>query len=216
MADDLVTVAEAQDYLDLAGSKKDKTLVAVIRRWSAIIERHLDRTDALIIDTDVTEWHPKEPGQIIGSELHLIDWPVQSVTSVHEDPELVYGADTLLTEGIAGDYIIESSNGHGKLIRIDNKFPTHWDNNYRAIQVIYKGAYADIASVPQDIKDIVLRGVGLEYRELIRQQQGVSSMSDATGNVTRFFHARLTDDMKRELGNYRRVEYSVRTGTRAV
>ena len=210
---DLVTLSEAADYLDVTGEKKNKTLVAVIKRWSAIMEKFLDRT--LIVTVDVTEYHPQKPFQWLGSELLLTDWPIQSVTTVHEDSELDYGATKLLTAGIAGDYIIDSSSGHGKLIRIDNEFPTFWDNNYRAVKVVYKGGYADVASVPQDIKDYVLQGVGLEYRELIRQQQGVSSMADATGNVTRFFHAKLTDDMRRGLADYRRVEHRLRTGTRA-
>lgn len=211
----IVTTAEASDHVQAAGSGDEDIIGQIVKRWSTAIEAYLERT-LIIPSSDYVEYHPQRYGQYLGTEIYLLDWPPFSITSVHEDPQQSYGASSLLVEGT--DYIVDSGRSGddwAKLIRINGGFPQTWDNTYRAVKVAYMGGYENVSSIPEDIKDIVLRGIALSYREVVNKMQGVSTRSDSTGNVTRFFHARLTDDMKRDLYKYRNDRHAMPTGTRA-
>ena len=208
----LLTLDVAKQHVGAQGAGDDSKIDEIIERWSAIVESYLDRR-LIIPATDYIEFHPQRIDQYIGSELQLLDWPVYSITTIHEDAQQVYGAPSLLVAGT--DYRVHSSDDEARVVRLSGGSPTAWDSTYRSVRVAYKGGYASAGAVPEDIQDVVLRGIGLSYAEVVNKLHGVSSKADASGNLTRFFHARLTDDMKRELRKYRNELYAMPTGTRA-
>ncbi len=77
----------------------------------------------------------------------------------------------------------------------------------RPIRLTYTAGYTNTAAVPARIKTQAKRYAALLWRERERGSQGVSSMSDALGNFTRFGAARITPEMAEALYDERRIEF---------
>ena len=139
------------DVSDAEAAKVD-LLNLLINRATAAIESWLDR---LIVSrgTNLTEFHTMGRLRRPVADLFTLEWPIISVTSIHEDDSRAYAAADLLVANT--DYIV--NNLAGKIIRIagSDQPSTTWGTSFREYQVIYDAGYATVASVPDD-----LRGVG--------------------------------------------------------
>lgn len=203
----LVTLAEVKQYLNLPASadSKNEALEAMANRASDIVSQYLDRT--LVNTASITEYHTMRTpaGHYLDTaELNTRQWPIVTVTSVHEDTNYphVYGSSELLT--VDTDYTV--SKPTGRIYRTTSGTPRAWASGFRCIKVIYTAGYTQ-AAVPDRIKAVVLRLCSLMWGESERSAFGVQSQSDQLGNFTRFSSARLTDDMKDELAADRRNRF---------
>lgn len=205
-ANALVTVEELKDYLSpgTGGVSHDDRVGLVIGRACALIEQEVGRD--LVSRGSITEYHTV---WALDSEIRLSQWPTISVTTVHEDPDRTYGADTLLV--VNTDYII--SKPLGKLIRISEAggCPIEWDASWRAVKVVHAGGYATTTGtptgaleVPPDLKEVALKVCAKLWSEAMRQQWGISGASDAAGNWTRFESGAISKDIREQLSPYRR------------
>lgn len=194
----LVSLTELKDHLGISGAGKDIALEDVINRVTDEIEQYLDRQ--IVTRGSLTEYHTFSEDTC---ELRTLERPLTAVTTVHEDTSLprTYAAATLLVSGT--DYhavnpagVIRRINGAGLL--------RSWATGYRAIKVVYTAGYASTATVPARIKAIALRYAALIWDEQKRQAFGVSGVSDALGNYTRFASAQLNDEMRSALAAERR------------
>lgn len=195
----LVSVAELKEEVQIQGAGKDLALESIINRVSDEIEAYC-RGRQIVTRGASTEFHTISRPD---SELLTLDWPIISVTSVHEDTvwPRTYGESFLLTP----DTEYEVVKPAGLIRRLDTGFgPTSWATGHRAVRVICTAGYADTAAVPAHIKAVALRYAALIWAEMERDQHGVSGASDTLGNYTRFAPAKLTDDMKRSLAADRR------------
>ena len=208
-ASDLITTAELKEYLAIAGTGQDTALGGVITRETAAIETYLDRD--LVTRGAITEYHlgafSHAEGVELGHDIYLRQWPIITVTSVHEGSR-TYDATTLLA---VTDYVANLAGGRLTRVAGATGDPEVWTSAYRGIRVVYTAGYATTSVVPSAIKDICLRLCALEWAEIERKQHGVSSMSDGLGGVTRYSAARLTPDMKDALAPYARREF-IQTG----
>lgn len=138
--------------------------------------------------------------------LYTTDWPIQNVYEVNEDYTRAFASPTVLVADT--DYLLNARDG--ELRRLSGSYEGYWLKGLRSVRLIHSAGYAGLAAVPQDIADFTLRLAALTYREIVRQQQGITSQSDVTGNVTvisRFASSSLTEAMCEELAEHRMVRY---------
>jgi hypothetical protein len=201
-ANDLISFAEAQDWIDAGSLHKKRDLVeSIIWGASQVIEDYLGRN--LVTRGAITEYHWLKSAEW---ELYLSQFPTITVTSVHEDSSRGYGASYLLTADT--DYVVDSATG--RLIRTSSATSgtTSWMTGFEAVKVVYTAGYATTASIPAAIKDVCKRHVREIYSEVTRKLGGISDVSDAMGTIKRYGPPMLTSGMRRDLFKYRQLEFS--------
>lgn len=202
----LITLQELKDYVGVAGLAKDPQLEVIIERVTDEIEGYLGRQ--IVSRAALTEYHTMQAqgSWVPTPDLRTLEWPIISVTTVHEDTATprTYGASALLVAGTGYEVV-----KRGLIRRLDGGagMPRAWAIGHRAVKVVYTAGYADTASVPQRIKSMALRYAALVWDETKRQAFGVSGASDSLGNYTRFAAAQLNDDMKAALTPERRLSF---------
>ena len=206
----LVSLDELKDHVGAAGSSKDSVLEGVINRVTDEVEAYLDRwivcPAADATRGTLTEHHTftADGVAVCSSELRTLEWPIRSVTTVHEDTSTprTYGASALLVAGT--DY--EVAKAKGLIRRLSGAgVPCPWNTGHRAIKVVYTGGYATTADVPYRIKAIALRYAALVWDEQKRGAFGTSGASDSLGNYTRFAPAQMSGEMRDALAGDRRL-----------
>lgn len=195
----LVTLPELKTYMGVEGSAEDARLNEAINGATFWLERQTDRH--FITRGSITEYHTVEAGQ---KTIRASHWPIISVTSIHEstDNPRVYDATTLLTAGTHYQHVAES----GLIRRLSYSEPADWATGYRVIKLIFHYGYATTAAVPDDLKQLCFFVASSMYKESDRGRWGMSSVTDATGSVTRFL-GYLPPDMKEHLEMFRRREF---------
>jgi len=209
-------------YLGASGAASDANLTNAINVATTLIERELDRE--IVTRGDLTEFHsPRwaagafDPYSFGGSwsrvsELYTSQWPIISVTSVHESAAPpVYNGTTLLVVGT--DYELVKPRGIIRRLSAGSG-PAFWAPGNRAEQVILSAGYATAAVVPDDLRQVCMFVAASIAQESDRKQWGISSMSDPLGNVTRFM-GYMPPSMKEILNHYRRPISFGRTWERA-
>lgn len=173
-------LVEAKEELNIKpnDSGKDSLLYGILDRSRARIEAYLRRY-LVARASDLTEFHTLTSPD---SELFTLDWPIISITSIHEDSSRVYGSSSLLVEGT--DYLLVK--GKGKIVRLSGGTPTSWRSGFHAIRIVGKFGYANTESVAGEIKDPALRHVVRTFRMVTREDDGVSSVADDVGRVQYF------------------------------
>lgn len=209
-ATDLITASELKEFIPLTGTSQDTPLGNVITRATGAIEAYLDRL--LVTRGNITEYHLSgnayAQGVCLGADLYTRQWPIISVTTIHESDDRVADATTLLDSAL---YVVNKTAGRITRVGGSTSGPERWTSAYRGVKVVYAAGYANTAGVPSEIKDACLRLCALTWAEVDRKLHGVNSQSDALGNVTRYTAARLTAEMKEMLDPYRRRD-ALQTG----
>lgn len=191
----LVSLEELRAHLGVGGNAKDTELEQIVNRVSDEIEAHLGRQ--IVTRGNLTEYHTLRSGgePVSDDELRTLEWPIITVTSVHEDTATprAYGASALLADGTGYEVV----KPKGIIRRIEGLgTPRYWSTAHRAIKVVYSAGYADVDSVPARIKGVVKDYAALLWGQQKRGDFGISGQSDAVGNYTRFTVAHLTPEMK--------------------
>lgn len=175
-ANALLSVAELKSFLFGSGATQDTALESAINRASDLIQSHLGRR-LVTPASDYVEYHTLRQAS---ADLYLMDWPIKTITSVHEDSSRVYGASSLLT--VDTDYIV--SKPRGKLIRVSGSATQSWLTGFRAIKVTWSPEYA-VADLPAHFKDAALHLASILWQEQSRKTWGITGVSDDQGNFTR-------------------------------
>ena len=199
MAYELVdTDSEVVPFLNNpGGSGGGLTLELLNDAARSMIENYLDRH--IVSRGSITEYH-----SVYGAthEIFTRQWPILTVSTIHEDTARDFAAASLLTE--TTDYVL--SKPSGRILRVSSNVPTTWDIGWRAIKVVYTGGYASTALVDETLKYAALRLIALMWNEAKRQEIGYSSIADAQGNIQRLVPGGLSADIKKSLYSFRRME----------
>lgn len=140
-----------------------------------------------------------------------LEWPVAQLLEVNEDVSRTYGSSTALVAGT--DYLLTRERRGDHLIRLWGAQPGRWLYGFRSIRKTYSGGYA-AASVPGEVKDCCRRLAKLLFDEVDKNRLGMSSVSDAQGNYTRFAAASISPEIAAVLGQYKRNRFGADTGAR--
>lgn len=193
---ELTTLPRVKDRLsiDADDSQHDDILERMIRAASAKVETYLRRK---VLKESTTEYFDVDPGQRLFS---LKAYPVTSITTVHNDTAWTYGSDTLVSSSA---YTFDTDTG---LLYVDNFYLI---TGHRALKVVYLGGMATTTTAfvaTQDygnIVDATERQVCFLFN--MRGKEGTTAISAATGNVTWIGSTDLTDGVKKDLDEFRRV-----------
>jgi len=147
---ELTTLANLRAYLkkQTDDTTDDDLLEDLITRMSQAIETHCNRS---FHDSTYTEYY-RGNGK---DRMLLRQYPINSITSIHDDTDLEFGSDTAKD----ADDIKISDEIEGMVILKDDIFTESTTEN---IKVIYNAGYA---SIPADLEQQCIRLCAAEYIE---------------------------------------------------
>lgn len=193
-------------------TKNDVKLENICNTVTRIIEAFLDRQ--IVTRGSMTSYFNYVPSGFCGESrgrLWLREYPVITVTSVHETASRTYDSTTLLVANT--DYVVSPAASStftdpvAYLIRTSSATdgPKDWLCGWRAIKVIYSAGYADTASVPEAIKRQAVE-IGKRLWSM-DEHVGDFAQTETTplGTVQRYPMAMLTKNMQDALQPYRRI-----------
>lgn len=204
----LISLSDLKTFMSITSAGADTQLERAIGYASQLIESHLDRlvtTQGAITEYHSLE-HPSRP------DLFLGDWPIISVTSVHEDATRAY--DPLTPLVVDTDYIVSSPVG--KLIRVQSGAGAfNWLSGFRTVKVVYEAGYlkpgedepVGAAAVPADLTQVCAELAATIYQDADRKDWGKTQISTEGRNMTRFL-GYLTTDIVERLRPMQRYEMS--------
>lgn len=154
----LTTLDNLKLALDLTNDADDTLLEEIILRESKFMESYCGR---VFKQDNYTEYHDGE-GE---SSLFTEQYPIISVTSIHDDTLRVFGAGT----EIASSYIIVREDIG--LVRLDGTtFQSGMDN----VKVVYSAGYA---TIPEDLESACIK---LSMADYIEQKGGINAIEGET------------------------------------
>lgn len=210
----LRTVASVKSALAISGNGIDPLIEECVSEASELTEAAWGRH--IVSRGSLTEYHPRDPVSLVvdpgytlcaptsrpRAAFFLNEWPIVSVTSIHEDVARAYGAPTQLVENT--DFII--SKPSGKLTRVSGASPRSWLWSWRAIKVVYLGGYQNTAgtitsaeAVPPKVLRVFDELVAWMIRQRSKGEVGLQSISNETGSRSFTGPAYVTDIMRAAL-----------------
>lgn len=168
----VITAAEARLLIpSLKGATEDTNLDTFIGRADAILADSVGIPAASAVGSATfdsatyTRYYEGEPD---GKTVELGFIPITSITSVHDDPDRVYGSSTLVS---SGDYDLEGDTG---IIRLTTT-GTHgsFSQQVRSIKVVFVAGYT-ATTAPEHIKQAVAMMARHLWR--LRKEQGSASL----------------------------------------
>lgn len=168
------TLANVKEYLDITGTGDDTLLSNLIARATRFLQDHFGRQ---ILQATYTEFYDGRGSP----QIMVREWPIVTVTSLHESIEQTWDASTLIA---AGDYLIDLRLGRVRL-KAGIFFPS-----FQGVRLIYDGGYA---TVPHSIEHATIEAVARIYRR--RLNPDVVSWSLKDGAIAR----RVVGDLFKEL-----------------
>ena len=184
----LTTLANVKEYLDVPSAEPgdDAFLNRLVSAADALIKKYCGR---VIEGADITEYHSAVSGQ---TELTLVEYPVNSIASIHDDPDRTYDAATLID---VDEYVYNAASG---IVTLDGaSFGAGIDN----VKVVYNAGYA---TVPADLEQAAIELIAKEFYAKDKLRHGVLSVS-AGGETTSYFSGALYPETKAVLDRYRKV-----------
>jgi hypothetical protein len=191
----LTTLANLKAYLGITVADDDLLLESLIDRATDIIEticnRPFKNADAGDLPVAQTEYFNGD-GR---SKFFLKYYPISSITSIHDDPDRVYGADTLID---SDEYAFWADEG---IVEFDGSGLA--GSGVKNIKIVYKGGYT-AATLPYDIEQICIELVAILYK--MRDRIGVSSKSFSDGSAS-YFENLLTPQSREVLRKYSKLDH---------
>lgn len=193
---ELTTLARVKDRLVINAneSKYDDVIERMIRAASAKIESYLRRQT---LKATTTEYFDVEPGRRIDP---LKAYPITSITTVHNDTEWTYGSSTLMS---SDTYQESSETG---LLYVNSAYLI---TGVRALKVVYVGGMAATTSAFVATPEYANLVNACERQTCflfnMKGKEGTTAASAGTGNVTWIDSTDLTEGVKKDLDDFRRV-----------
>lgn len=179
---DLTTVA-AVKILTGAATADDAITQQHITNASFFANKHTGR---ILAKQTFTEYYDGDGSDI----LFLDNYPIVSITTVHQDSDRAFGSDTLIA---ATDYLTYADNR--KLVGIG----TRWFKDIQTIKVVYVAGYT-IGSIPEDLVNAITMLVDFWFKEFDAHRFGVTSTGTDTNRIT--YEKNIPKEIKEMLNPY--------------
>jgi len=147
----IITNADVKSFLNISVTDDDTLIDDIITRIEAYIQNvYCQRKFEA---QDLTEYYDGD-----GTDTLLLDnYPIVSITSIHDDPDREYNSDDLID---SDDIIIYPGKG---IIVLDG---TTFDKSKKNIKVVYRAGYGDgedEIAMPNDLKMAFIKLAASEY-----------------------------------------------------
>ncbi len=186
----------AVHVFDLTTIAAVKILTGVTAADDVITQQHI--TDASFFANSYT-------GRILASQtfteyydgdgtnlLFLKNYPISSITTIHQDSDRAFGSDTLVA---STDYFTYADNR--KLIGDG----VTWLRGIQTIKVVYLAGYV-IGSIPEDLVNAVTMLVDFWGKEYDAHRFGVTSTGTETNRIT--YEKNIPAEIKEMLNPYKK------------
>lgn len=168
----LTTLANVKAFKNVTASDHDVELLRLIPAVDAFIAQYCNR---VLEQATVTEYHSGRAGQ---TTLRLKQYPVASITSLHDDVDRVYGADTLL---VAADYVL--TDPAAGLAQLDG---FTFEEGLHNIKIVYVGGFPVGSNDLKLLEQAAIELVWLARDKGDKALLGLQSRSIADGRVDTF------------------------------
>lgn len=197
MANDLITIDEYKQLMNITSDKDNERLDALISSASALVKTYCGRTFVDYASVDKTEVLN------IAEDTHiaqLVESPVTSVTSV-EIRSTYAEAYSELTEA---DFEFFLDLNTDSIYRTNGTTGyTNWPYGPGSVKVLYKGGFI---SVPEDLKLAVVDLVTYYYKNEYKGTQNMSGSTSRTpSTTTQSGNVSFPDHIKRVLDLYKNL-----------
>jgi len=182
-AGDLTTYAKVKAELGLADDTDQAYINTLITMVSAVISDYCNRT---FEDAAYTEYHNGNWNKT----LNLKQYPVNSITSIHDDVGLEYGSDTLID---SDDYATDMAAGIVELLS------SVFAKGVKNIKVVYNAGYT---TIPSGLEYWAVKLVAKAYST--RGKDGIDSEKIGTYSVT-YSKEDIPAEIKRGLDKYKKI-----------
>lgn len=169
----LTTLATVKAFKNLTGAEHDAELSRLILAVDGFVAAYCGRT---LEQATVTEYHSTREGQ---ASVCLRQPPVASLTSIHDDPDRVYGDGSLLDP--ATDYVLADTAAG--VIRFDRHATP---GGLRNLKVVYVGGYATGTPERALLEQAAVELVWLARQKGDQALLGLQSKSIGDGSVSTF------------------------------
>ena len=170
----VITAAEARFYLrGLTGTGEDTDIATCVTRVDAALAAWLgfpprdEATDPTLEDVSYVLYLDGPGGLVVQSPV----WPIQSVTSIYDDPDRSYDAASLVA---ATDYDLDKPVG--KIILSNSAVWGSWSSSWRAIKLTVVAGWT---TIPERLKHAV--GLTVRHQWRARDLAGVETMTGSSG-----------------------------------
>ena len=141
-----LTVDNIKTFLRITTTDDDNLLAQLLAQAYDRVESECQRT---FLEADYTEYHNGD-----GTDTVLLDnYPVNSITSLYDDPDRQYGSDTLID---ADDYVIYADSG---MVVLDG---LTFNTGLKNIKITYNAGYSDL---PDELIAAIIKLVAADYLE---------------------------------------------------
>jgi hypothetical protein len=169
----LTTLANVKAFKNITASEHDAELLRLIPTVDQFVKNYCNRPT--LEQAAITEYHSAREGQ---TRLKLKQYPVASITSIHDDVDRVYGADTLLS---ASDYVL--TDPEAGIVELDGCSFRGGLNNVKAV---YPAGYAPGSDQLDLLEQAAIELIWLARDKGDKALLGLQSRSIADGRVDTF------------------------------
>jgi hypothetical protein len=187
----LVSLDEAKEYLAIQGSEEDEIVAAIVNGVSGTVSAYLGRE---LVQKTYTEYYNGNGTP----SLILRNYPVVSITSIHEDSLRMWQSDAAVD--VAGDVQVNLSTGI--LTNWNNRYA--WDRGRGNIKVVYVAGYTIGVTMPHVIRMATKRLADLHYREGYTHRKLDTASEAIGGATTSYVRDAIPKDVAAMLAPYRR------------
>jgi hypothetical protein len=189
----LTTLAKAKAYLSVEGTSDDALVENLIDRATKIMETLCNRSFKNVNSGGTAQPNTEYFNGDGKSKLFLKYYPIIAVTTIHDDPDRIYGADTLID---SDEYAFWADEG---IIEFDGAGIV--GSGVKNIRVVYTGGYT---TTPYDLEHVCNELVGILKN--MRDRLGVSSKSFSDGSAS-YFENLLTPQSREVLKKYSKLDH---------
>ena len=191
----LITLDDFKAYYGSALTDKDHLAEIIINGVSQEFDRFCGR---VLKQATYTNLYIDGNGQ---ETLPLPNWPAASLTGVYED-------SALLTEGLAYDFVLYSSDEDAYLRKVSATWPELdeatevWLEGPKTIKI--SSVKLGYATIPADIQLACLKQSAMEFQRMLKSEWGETSRSVGDGSIG-LVEPGLLKDVEAVLRCYRRI-----------
>jgi|GEM_PF-1428286 len=179
---ELSTLANVKEYLRITTADDDTLIQKILTRTSTWIQKYCNR---VFIAADYTEYYDGDGTK----ELLVNQYPINSIASMYDDYDRVFGSDTAIT---VADLVYYPE---GRIVYPYNSFMRGQKN----IKITYNAGYA---TIPADLEQACIKMVASEY---LVGQGALNTVEGATVDKPQ----RLKDEAMEVVNFYRRLDVRV-------